>query len=160
MRKIIIIATLIALISGCDSKFTVKAEKLCNSPFESSIELIWCDEKYTGSIVRENSSSIKLSLTSEKLVSEITYSIKDEGLTVQMEGLEFSMPYQKAPSESPVMIIYESLMLMPQVDISVDKGAAVIQLPKAEITYDNKLDKPLNIKMADGELIFKNFKYT
>ena len=58
------------------------------------------------------------------------------------------------------MIIYESLMLMPQVDISVDKGAAVIQLPKAEITYDNKLDKPLNIKMADGELIFKNFKYT
>ena len=160
MRKIIIIATLIALISGCDSKFAVKAEKLCNSPFESSIELIWCDEKYTGSIVRENSSSIELSLTSEKLTSEITYSIKDEGLTVQMEGLEFSMPYQKAPSESPVMIIYESLMLMPQVDISVDKGAAVIQLPKAEITYDNKLDKPLNIKMADGELIFKNFKYT
>ena len=159
MRKIIIIATLIALISGCDSKFAVKAEKLCNSPFESSIELIWCDENYTGSIVRENSSSIELSLTSEKLTSEITYSIKDEGLTIWMEGLEFSMPYQKAPSESVVIILYESLMLLPQAEISGDKNAAVLSLPKAEITYDNNFDKPVKIKMTDGELSFTSFEY-
>ena len=159
MRKIIVLAAFLIALAGCGKQGTAKWEKLCSSPFNASVELIWYDEKYSGSMKREDNSSIELLLTSEKLTSEITYSIKDDGLTVQMEGLEFSMPYQKAPSESVVIILYESLMLLPQAEISGDKNAAVLSLPKAEITYDNNFDKPVKIKMTDGELSFTSFEY-
>jgi len=159
MRKIIALAAFLIALAGCGKQGNAKWEKLCNTPFNASVELMWCDEKYSGSMKREDNSSIELSLTSDKLTSEITYSIKDEGLTVKMEGLEFSMPYQKAPSESLVIILYESLMLLPQAEISGDKNAAALSLPKAEITYDNNFDKPVKIKMTDGELSFTSFEY-
>ena len=159
MRRIIIIAVLVSMIVGCNSSHIPKGEKLFNVPFESTIELLWCNKKYTGRIERKDVSSMQISLLSEILTSEITYIIKDNSFVMQNDGLEFSMQYKDAPSESAAIVIYELLLLVSQAELSVDKDTTVFSLPKGVITYDNNKDKPIEIEMKDGKLKFIDFKY-
>lgn len=125
--------------------------------FESKITLTTAGKSYDGTLIREDSDSLSMTVMSKQLDSPLKFAISEGGFSFMSGEREYRVALENAPATAAIVEVKNAFDSLPLGEEHREKDEILIKTPLGTLRKNEKNGDFLSLSTPNCEVIFESF---
>ncbi len=137
-----------------------RPEKLFSRPFESNIDVTWCDEVYRGFLKKSSDGIVTVTLNSGTLTEPLIFYYGEGGYGIEQGELSFTAPREALLSGSLLSSLEQAFVMLPHAETSAGDEALILKAGTAILRCNKSDGTFLDLTLDRGIITFSDFIFS
>lgn len=164
MKRHIAIMALLCGIFFCTSCGLINrpasTEKLVARPFQSNVEVTWCEETYQGNMQRSADGALTLTLSGKHLGEPLIFYYDEGGYGLEQGELAFKAPKHALLSSSLLSSLERAFVMLHHADVSKKSEEVILQAGTSQLRCNKNDGKFITLMLDKGKIQFVEFVFS